>query len=157
MKKRLISSLVCLSLLATLFVGCGSNTNSTDSGSSNSSAAGDTKVIGVSMPTKDLQRWNQDGENMVKELTAAGYEVDLQYANNEVQTQVNQIENMIAKPVSLLVIVAIEGDSLGTVVDQAKEKNIPVIAYDRLIKNSDAVSYMQHLIIIRLVHYKVSI
>lgn len=147
MKKRLISSLVCLSLLATLFVGCGkeannaNNSNNSTSPSSSSAAAGDTKLVGVSMPTKDLQRWNQDGANMEKELTAAGYEVDLQYASNDVQTQVNQIENMIAKPVSLLVIVAIDGDSLGTVVDQAKEKNIPVIAYDRLIKNSDAVSY----------------
>ncbi len=141
MKKRLISSLVCLSLLATLFVGCGNNANKPTSESSGSVAAGGTKVVGVSMPTKDLQRWNQDGENMTKELTAAGYEVDLQYASNDVQTQVNQIENMIAKPVNLLVIVAIDGDSLGTVIDQAKEKNIPVIAYDRLIKNSDAVSY----------------
>ncbi len=134
MKKRLISSLVCLSLLATLFVGCGNTTDNKSSGEK-------SKTVGVSMPTKDLQRWNQDGENMTKELTAAGYEIDLQYANNEVQTQVNQIENMIARPVDLLVIVAIDGDSLGSVVDQAKEKNIPVIAYDRLIKNSDAVSY----------------
>lgn len=144
MKKRLISSLVCLSLLASLVVGCGGNTanNAASTGSTSSgSDAAATKTIGVSMPTKDLQRWNQDGENMTKELTAAGYKVDLQYANNEVQTQVNQIENMISSSVSLLVIVAIDGDSLGTVVDQAKEKNIPVIAYDRLIKNSDAVSY----------------
>ena len=138
MKRRLLSAIVCLSLVATLFVGCGKTTN--NAGTSADGGA-KTKTVGVSMPTKDLQRWNQDGENMTKELTAAGYEVDLQYASNDVQTQVNQIENMIAKPVSLLVIVAIEGDSLGTVVDQAKEKNIPVIAYDRLIKNSDAVSY----------------
>ena len=47
------------------------------------------------MPTKDLQSWNQDGDNMKKELEAAGYKVDLQYANNEIATQVNQIENMI--------------------------------------------------------------
>lgn len=144
MKKRLLSLITCLSLVATLFVGCGNSANNADNSTSNASSsagAGGTKVVGVSMPTKDLQRWNQDGENMTKELTAAGYEIDLQYANNEVQTQVNQIENMIARPVDLLVIVAIDGDSLGTVVDQAKEKNIPVIAYDRLIKNSDAVSY----------------
>ena len=42
--------------------------------------------VGVSMPTKDLQRWNQDGDNMKAELEAAGYEVDLQYASNDVQT-----------------------------------------------------------------------
>ena len=95
----------------------------------------------MAMPTKDLQRWNQDGSNMQKELEAAGYEVDLQYASNDIATQVSQIENMINSGCSLLVIASIEGDSLGTVLEQAKEKNIPVIAYDRLIMNSDAVSY----------------
>jgi putative multiple sugar transport system substrate-binding protein len=93
------------------------------------------------MPTKDLQRWNQDGANMEEQLKAAGYEVDLQYASNDVQTQVSQIENMINNGCGVLVIAAIEGDSLGTVLASAKEKNIPVIAYDRLIMNTDAVSY----------------
>ncbi|MCR5617060.1 MAG: sugar-binding protein [Clostridiales bacterium] len=99
------------------------------------------KKVGVSMPTKDLQRWNQDGANMEEQLKAAGYEVDLQFASNDVATQVSQIETMINNGCDVLVIAAIEGDSLGTVLDLAKEKNIPVIAYDRLLMNSDAVSY----------------
>ncbi len=98
-------------------------------------------LVGVAMPTQDLQRWNQDGENMKKELEEKGYEVDLQFAGNDVATQVSQIENMIANGDQLLVIASIEGDSLGTVLAQAKEAGIPVIAYDRLIMNTDAVSY----------------
>ncbi|MDO4306451.1 MAG: sugar ABC transporter substrate-binding protein [Eubacteriales bacterium] len=98
-------------------------------------------LIGVAMPTQDLQRWNQDGENMKAELEAKGYEVDLQFAGNDVATQVSQIENMIANGDQLLVIASIEGDSLGTVLAQAKEAEIPVISYDRLIMNTDAVSY----------------
>lgn len=98
-------------------------------------------LVGVAMPTKDLQRWNQDGENMKAQLEAAGYEVDLQFAANDIQTQVSQIENMIANGCGTLVIASIDGDSLGTVLAQAKEAGIPVIAYDRLIMNSDAVSY----------------
>jgi putative multiple sugar transport system substrate-binding protein len=93
------------------------------------------------MPTKDLQRWNQDGSNMQAELEAAGYEVDLQFASNDVQTQVSQIENMISSGANVLVIAAIEGSSLGEALDMAKAANIPVIAYDRLLMNSDAVSY----------------
>ena len=100
-----------------------------------------SKLVGVSMPTKDLQRWNQDGSNMEKELKAAGYEVDLQYAANDIPTQVSQVENMIANGCQVLVVASIDGDSLGTVLAQAKEKGIPVIAYDRLIMNSDAVTY----------------
>ena len=98
-------------------------------------------VIGVAMPTQDLQRWNQDGENMKAQLEEKGYTVDLQFAGNDVQTQVSQIENMIANGDQLLVIASIEGDSLGTVLAQAKEAEIPVVSYDRLIMNTDAVSY----------------
>lgn len=97
--------------------------------------------VGVSMPTKDLQRWNQDGENMQKLLEEAGYTVDLQFASNDVQQQLNQVTNMINGGCEVLVIAAIEGSSLGSALDLAKEKNIPVIAYDRLLMESDAVSY----------------
>ena len=101
----------------------------------------ETGLVGVSMPTKDLQRWKQDGANMKAKLEEAGYEVDLQYAANDIPTQVSQIENMIANGCKVLVIASIDGDSLGTVLAQAKEAGIPVIAYDRLIMNSDAVTY----------------
>ncbi len=104
-------------------------------------AAPSGNKVGVAMPTKDLQRWNQDGSNMQAELEAAGYEVDLQYASNDVATQVSQIENMINGGCSVLVIASIDGESLTTVLEGAKSKNIPVIAYDRLIKNTDAISY----------------
>lgn len=100
-----------------------------------------SNLIGVAMPTKDLQRWNQDGENMKAQLEAAGYTVDLQYAANDVQTQVSQIQNMIANGCEVLVIASIDGESLGSVLAEAKAAEIPVIAYDRLIMGSDAVSY----------------
>ena len=153
MKKKLLSVLLTGALAASMFVGCGTSTETTDTGASSepaatteasddggSTTAGGTKV-GVAMPTKDLQRWNQDGANMQKELEAAGYTVDLQYASNDVQTQVSQIENMINSGCNVLVVAAIEGSSLGEAMDMAAAQNIPVIAYDRLIMNSDAVSY----------------
>ena len=130
MRKKVVSAILCASMVAGMVVIPGVAVK-----------ADDKKLIGVTMPTKDLQRWNQDGENMKKELEAAGYEVDLQYAGNDVATQVSQVENMIANGDQLLVIASIEGDSLGTVLAQAKENDIPVIAYDRLIMNTDAVSY----------------
>lgn len=134
MKKRLLGILLCTVMVASLLVACGKKDEETG-------GKGGEKIIGVCMPTKTLQRWNQDGGNMEKQLKAAGYKVDLQYADDDIQTQVSQIENMIANDVNLLVIASIDGDSLGTVLAQAKEKNIPVIAYDRLIMNTDAISY----------------
>ena len=113
----------------------------TDAPAAETPADDNSNLVGVAMPTKDLQRWNQDGENMKAQLEAAGYQVDLQYGANDIQTQVSQVENMIANGCKVLVIASIDGDSLGTVLAQAKEAGIPVIAYDRLIMNSDAVSY----------------
>lgn len=162
MKRKVLTALLSVAMVATVFTGCGSekadapaddtqtetpaddaadDTADDSADAADDAAAGDGKLIGVAMPTKDLQRWNQDGNNMKNELEAAGYEVDLQFASNDIATQVSQIENMINNGCQALVIASIDGDSLGTVLAQAKEKSIPVIAYDRLIMNSDAVSY----------------
>ncbi len=105
------------------------------------SALADGLKVGVSMPTKDLQRWNQDGENMKNMLEEAGFEVDLQFASNDVQQQLNQVTNMVNNGCKVVVISAVEGSSLGSALDLAKEKGVIVIAYDRLLMDSDAVSY----------------
>lgn len=98
--------------------------------------------IGVSMPTQSLQRWNQDGSNMKAQLEAAGYSVELQYAgDNDIPTQVNQLENMISSGCKVLVVAAIDGTSLTKVLAGAKANDIKVISYDRLIMNSNAISY----------------
>ena len=97
--------------------------------------------VGVSMPTKDLQRWNQDGANMQAQLEAAGFEVDLQFASNDVATQQAQLENMINSGCDVLVISAIEGSSLGTQLALAAENDVVVIAYDRLLMDSPNVNY----------------
>lgn len=144
MKKKLLSILLTVVMVAAVFSGCSKkNAKDTpdDTKETTSSASNDGGLVGVAMPTKDLQRWNQDGTNMEAELKEAGYKVDLQYASNDIQTQVSQVENMISNGCELLVIASIDGDSLGTVLAQAKEAKIPVIAYDRLIMNSDAVTY----------------
>ena len=162
MKKKIMSMLLTTVMAVSILAGCGSSQSKTESAATDTAAteataeqdktadttadtATDTATgggkVGVAMPTKDLQRWNQDGANMEAQLKEAGYEVDLQYASNDIPTQVSQIENMINSGCELLVIASIDGDSLGTVLEQAKEKNIPVIAYDRLIMNSDAITY----------------
>ena len=97
--------------------------------------------VGVSMPTKDLQRWNQDGDNMKALLEEAGYEVDLQFANNDVATQLNQVQTMIDEDCAVVVIAAIEGSSLGAALDAAGTKGVKVIAYDRLLMDNENVDY----------------
>ncbi|GFR38048.1 sugar ABC transporter substrate-binding protein [Insulibacter thermoxylanivorax] len=105
------------------------------------SSGGDGKFVGIAMPTKSSERWVLDGENMVKEFEALGYRTDLQYAEDIVENQISQIENMITKGVDVLVIASIDGESLTNVLEKAAAANIPVIAYDRLIRGSEHVSY----------------
>ena len=99
------------------------------------------KTVGVAMPTQSSERWINDGANMKAQLEALGYEVELQYAEDDVQMQVSQIENMIASGVDCLVIASIDSVALTGVEAQAKEAGIPIIAYDRLLMETDAVSY----------------
>ncbi len=105
------------------------------------SFAQDKGSIGIAMPTKSSARWISDGESMVKQFQEAGYETDLQYAEDDIPNQLAQIENMITKGVDALVIAAIDGTTLSNALANAAASGIPVIAYDRLIRDSPDVDY----------------
>ena len=163
MKKKLLSALLSMTMVAALLAGCGEAAApaadaATDAAADTAEAASDAvdaavdaaadaaksgggKKVAVAMPTQSSERWMHDGANMKEQLEALGYEVDLQYAEDDVQAQVSQIENMIAAGANCLVIAAIDSDALVNVEAQAKDAGIPVIAYDRLLMNTDAVSY----------------
>ena len=102
---------------------------------------GENGVIGIAMPTQSSERWIDDGDNMVAEFEDRGYGTDLQYAEDIVEDQVAQIENMITRGVDALVIASIDGEALGDVLEMAADGDIPVIAYDRLIMGSEHVDY----------------
>ncbi len=93
------------------------------------------------MPTQQSERWIADGANVEAELKELGYKVDLQYANDDIPTQVSQIENMINGGVEALIVASIDGTTLTSVLETAEAQDIPVIAYDRLINGSDTVDY----------------
>jgi len=132
--RKILVAAVAAAMLLTLVAACGGG------GTGGGGSSGTT--IGISLPTMSLQRWVQDGDNMKEQFEAAGFNVDLQYGGeNDVATQISQIENMISAGVDVLVICAIDGFSLTEVLATAKANNIPVIAYDRLIMNTDAVTY----------------
>ncbi len=99
------------------------------------------KTVGISMPTKTSARWIADGDNMVKQFTEAGYGTDLQYAGDDIPNQLAQIENMIVQGVDALVIAAIDGTTLSNALENAHAAGIPVVAYDRLIRDSGNVDY----------------
>jgi putative multiple sugar transport system substrate-binding protein len=129
--------------LAVTLAACGSSEKTVDQApaapSGGAAAAGG--LVGVTMPTKSSERWIHDGDNIKAALEKLGYTVDLQYAENDIPTQVNQIENQITKGAKLLVIASIDGTAITTQLQEAADKKIPVISYDRLIRNSPNVDY----------------
>jgi len=149
--KKTLAKVMALALAAVMVLGfaaCGNTTPASDNTTTTTTTAASTGVkIGISMPTKALQRWNQDGGNMQTAFQQAGYTVDLEYADSSTSTggdsatQINQLENMIASNCNVLVIAAVDGSSLTEVLGTAKTAGITVIAYDRLIMGTDAVNY----------------
>ncbi|WP_188906289.1 multiple monosaccharide ABC transporter substrate-binding protein [Aureimonas endophytica] len=103
--------------------------------------AQDKASVGVAMPTKSSTRWIADGDNMVKQLKDKGYNADLQYAEDDIPTQLSQIENMVTKGAKYLVVASIDGTTLSDILKQAHDAGAKVIAYDRLIRDTPNVDY----------------
>src|SRR5688572_7052696 len=133
MKFTRIATAAAAVALTVALAACGDSTKDADKegGGDNSGA-----LIGVTMPTKSSERWIADGNNLKSALEKLGYKVDLQYAENDIPTQVNQLENQITKGAKLLIIASIDGTAITSQLENAKTNKIPVIAYDRLIRNS---------------------
>ena len=100
----------------------------------------ETKTVGIAMPTNSLERWNRDGAYLEEQFKAAGYDTILKYSDNDVNQQNNDIQSMLSDGVDLLLITAVDGNALSQTLAEAKEKGIPVLAYDRLIRDTDAVT-----------------
>ena len=110
-------------------------------GPTGAALAQDKGTVGIAMPTKSSARWISDGDSMVQQFEEAGYDTILQYAEDDIPNQLAQIENMITNGVDALVIAAIDGTTLSNALENASFAGIEVIAYDRLIRDSEYVSY----------------
>ncbi|MGK5554389.1 multiple monosaccharide ABC transporter substrate-binding protein [Actinomadura kijaniata] len=138
MRLRHLTAAASALLLGAALTGCGSAEKDIDKKDTGSAKGA---LIGVTMPTKSSERWVHDGNNLKTKLEQLGYKVDLQYAENDIPTQVSQIENQITKGAKLLVVASIDGTALTTQLEQAGQQKIPVIAYDRLIRKTQNVDY----------------
>lgn len=126
--------------LALVLAGCAGG-GAGGGGGAGSGAAAEELLVGVSMPTQTSERWIADGEAVRSQLTEAGYQVDLQFAGDDIPTQSQQVDQMITQGADLLVIAAIDGTALSSQLQAAAAADIPVIAYDRLIRDSPDVDF----------------
>ncbi|SOC53778.1 multiple monosaccharide ABC transporter substrate-binding protein [Ornithinimicrobium cerasi] len=102
---------------------------------------GEDLTVGVAMPTQTSERWIADGNSVQEGLEEAGYTVDLQFAGDDIPTQSQQIDQMITNGADALIIAAIDGTALSSQLEAAAAADIPVIAYDRLIRDSENVDF----------------
>ncbi|MEV7973641.1 multiple monosaccharide ABC transporter substrate-binding protein [Cellulomonas sp. NPDC089187] len=129
-------------VLALGLAACSGGGAGSDSGSGGGESADPSEqTIGVAMPTETSERWIADGNAVKSQLEDAGYNVDLQYAADDIPTQSQQIDQMITKGVDLLIVASIDGTALANQLQAAADANIPVIAYDRLINGTENVDF----------------
>ena len=139
--KRIATGAMAIGLAVSLAACSGGRGASSGGSSSGGSSSNKGALVGVAMPTKTSQRWIKDGDAVKADLEKAGYKVDLEYANDQIPTQVQQIGNMITKGAKVLIIASIDGTALSDQLDTAGKKGIKVIAYDRLINGNKNVDY----------------
>jgi putative multiple sugar transport system substrate-binding protein len=126
--------------------GSGSDSGSDDTGATGGAgggadSGGEDMTVGVSMPTQTSERWIADGNAVRDGLEELGFTVDLQYAGDDIPVQSQQIDQMITNGADVLVIAAIDGTALSSQLDAAAAADIPVISYDRLIRDNENVDF----------------
>lgn len=140
MRIRNLTALGASAALVFSVAGCaGGGAGSGDGGGGDE--APEDMSIGVAMPTQTYERWLKDGDNIESGLEEAGYDVELQYADDDIPTQSQQIDQMITQGVDALIVGAIDGSALSAQLDAAESADIPVISYDRLLTDNENVDF----------------
>ena len=127
--------------MAVSLTACGGGGAGADGGAGGAGDGEEGGLVGVAMPTQTYERWIADGDAVKTGLEEAGYDVDLQFAGDDIPTQQQQIDAMINKGAEALIIASIDGTALGSQLEAAAAADIPVISYDRLIRDSENVDF----------------
>ncbi len=131
--------LVLVSLVASVLIGLALAARG---GSATGKARDDGIVIGLSMDTLKEARWQADRDMFVRRAGELGAKVLVLAANSDDTVQVSDVEKLITNKVDVLVVVPHDGTAMAKAVTMAHEAGIPVIAYDRIIRDSDLDLYV---------------
>lgn len=138
MKNR-VQTFIIIGVCVLLLVGCkGGNINYP----AVSPAENHRIQIGLTFDSFVIERWQRDRDVFVSTAKELGADVNVQIASGSVKEQIDQIEYFIDKEMDVIVIIPTDADLLGDAVFKAKQKGIKVIAYDRLLKNSNVDLYI---------------
>ncbi|SNT54253.1 monosaccharide ABC transporter substrate-binding protein, CUT2 family [Streptosporangium subroseum] len=150
MRNTLVRSVAAGAIALLALTACSSERSAdtstgTNAGGSTEAAKGFAAdaLIGVALPAKTSQNWVLAGDLFTNGLKEAGFQSDVQYAGSSttVADQQAQISAMVTKGAKVIIIGATDAAQLSTQVEAAKAAGATVIAYDRLIKNTQALDY----------------
>ena len=139
--KRILSA-VAITFMLFVLVACGQDSGEDSEQGNNNESSGDSIKIGLSVSDLTLERWQHDRDIFVETAEGLGAEVIVQSANGNSADQLSQIQNMLSQDIDVLVIIAVDSDALSPVVEEAKEQGVKVLAYDRLVNNSEIDAYV---------------
>jgi D-xylose transport system substrate-binding protein len=141
----LIAGIVTLALVGG---ACVSGTQPTNTGATKKTKGPNDPIsIGFSMDTLKEERWQRDKELVEKHCKELGMELNVQVANGDDSLQIKQAENLLTQGVDVLIVAPHNGEIAAAIVEAGHRQGVPVIAYDRLIKNSDLDLYISHQVI----------
>jgi D-xylose transport system substrate-binding protein len=132
LRTRPVRTLIAVAATASLFVlaGCSAGGGATGGSTSSSGSGGSKVTIGVAMKTQLQRRWSFDVAAMQKQADASGVKLIVQWANDNADTQSQQVENLLSQGIDALIITPVDDKAAAGSVTQAKNEGVPVVAYD---------------------------
>ncbi len=144
LRKMLLLGIVVLGLIAS---GCVSGNQQSGNTARKKKGPNERVKIGFSMDTLKEERWQRDKELVTKRAAEVGADLDVQVANGSDSDQIKQAENMLTQGVDVLIVAPHNGEIAAAIVEAAHKQGVPVISYDRLIKNADVDLYISHQVV----------
>ncbi|MCG8482081.1 MAG: substrate-binding domain-containing protein [Clostridia bacterium] len=134
---KMMVFILILALLVPIAIGC----QPTEESSGGEEASTDTITIGVSLPTQREERWVRDKEAMEKWAETYGVDIKVQVADADQAQQAQQVENLLTQGIDVLILAPHNASASVELVRKAKEENVPVLSYDRLVTATDQLDY----------------
>src|SRR5213595_1779585 len=145
MMKTMTRLIPFLALTAVFLAACVKGPESGNTG--RSAKSGGPVRIGFSMDTLKEERWQREKASVEQRCKEVGAECEIQVANGDDAAQTKQCDNLLTKGVDVLIVAPHNGQIAASIVEAAHKQGVPVISYDRLIRNSDVDLYVSHQVV----------
>lgn len=154
MRIKITKGFICLAL-ALLLAGCGTDESPAKENAGQKASSGNSSILeavasgnpekgqtaAISMPSQSSEKWIHAAAIMNTCLKEAGFQVKTEFAEDDAKQQIRQLEEFVEQDIKCLIVAPVPSADLTEALEKAKEKDIAVISYERLVMDTDAVDY----------------